>query len=399
MPASLRVLQLHNHHAAKGGAMEVLAHERQLLTDAGHMVEQLTLPAVEQMNISPARAAAKAVWNRQIAVETAAVIDRFRPDVAHVHTPFPLMSPTVFRAAKHRGVPTIATLHSFRYSCIAATCHRDHKICEDCIGRSVKWPAVRHKCYHDSVAASAALATSLTLHRAIGTFSRDVDRYLPLTNFARDLMIRDGFPPDRLEVKPNSVPDPGFVGVPNVEDPYFLFAGRLIEVKGVRTLLRAWSNLPRDRPIKLVIAGDGDLRSLVLEAASSDPSIQWRGWLDETDILQAMAGAVATVVPSEWYEAGAPLVTLRSLSVGTPVLTSSLDNVSGELLADNAGWTFRTADAGSLADGIRALSPNVNRALEKRTAARTSYEARYSPQVNLQKLETLYHDLSPRRRR
>src|SRR3954454_4483943 len=91
VPASLRVLQMHNHHAAKGGAMEVLAHERELLTNAGHTVQQLTLPPVEQMDISPARAAAKAVWNRQVALETAAVIERFQPDVAHVHTPFPVM--------------------------------------------------------------------------------------------------------------------------------------------------------------------------------------------------------------------------------------------------------------------------------------------------------------------
>jgi glycosyltransferase involved in cell wall biosynthesis len=392
----LRILQLHNHHAAKGGAMEVLAHERHILAEAGHTVAQLTLPAVENMGISKSTAGAKAIWNRQMADETRWTIEAFRPDVAHVHTPFPVMSPVVFRAAKGSGVPTVATVHSFRYSCIAATCHRDGRVCEDCVGRSVKWPAVRHRCYHDSLPGSIALATSLTLHGALGTFSKFVDAYLPLTAFARDLMVRDGFPPDRIHVKPNSVPDPGLVGRPDPEDPYLFFAGRLVEVKGVRTLLRAWQSLPTDPPIRLVLAGDGELRSLVQAAAASDPSIEWRGWLDEADISRAMAGALATIVPSEWYEAGAPLVTLRSLSVGTPVLSSDLENVSGELMADNAGWTFRTADATSLATQIQSLAVNVNSTLEKRAAARASYEARYSPRANLQQLETLYRRLSRR---
>ena len=73
---TLRILQLHNHHAAKGGAMEVLEHERQLLTAAGHEVEQLTLPAAEDLTLSPLRQGAKAVWNREFAKATAQKLSR-----------------------------------------------------------------------------------------------------------------------------------------------------------------------------------------------------------------------------------------------------------------------------------------------------------------------------------
>ena len=55
--------------------------------------------------MSALRAGAKAVWNVEAAREVAGASSRFRPDVVHVHTPFPLMSPSVFRAAQRRACP------------------------------------------------------------------------------------------------------------------------------------------------------------------------------------------------------------------------------------------------------------------------------------------------------
>ncbi|MBA2638703.1 MAG: glycosyltransferase, partial [Nocardioidaceae bacterium] len=126
----MRILQLHNHHGSLGGAMEVLAHEAELLIGAGHAVRTYALAPTDELGLGRVRAGAKAVWNVEACREVAAHIKDFRPDVVHVHTPFPLLSPAVFRTAKRLGVPTVTTLHSYRYSCIAATCHRNGTVCE-----------------------------------------------------------------------------------------------------------------------------------------------------------------------------------------------------------------------------------------------------------------------------
>jgi glycosyltransferase involved in cell wall biosynthesis len=387
----VRILQLHNHHASLGGAMEVLAHEAELLFDGGHAVTQYTLPAAEEMGLSAVRAGAKAVWNRQAAAEVERRIDDFKPDVVHVHTPFPLMSPSVFRAAYGRGVPAVTTLHSYRYSCVAGTCHRDGELCEDCVGRKLKLPGVRHRCYHDSLGASGALTLGLVVHRAAGTFHRCVARYLTLTDFSRRLLIRDGYPSDRIVVKPNSVPDPGFRPEPRTDERRLVFAGRLIDIKGVRTLLDAWSKVPPG--MRLVIAGDGPLRSVVEERVREDPSVEYVGWVGESEVLELMAGAEAVLVPSEWYE-GLPLVILRSLAVGTPVVVSDLDNVSEDVVADDVGWAFRVRDAGSLAAALTTLVADPTLARSRRAAARKSYETRYSPPVDLRRLEQVYQSVA-----
>jgi len=389
----MRILQLHNHHAGPGGgAMEVLAHEAQLLRAAGHDVDQLTLAPTEQLGLSAARAGAKAVWNVDAARAARARIRSFRPDVVHVHTPFPLMSPAVFRAAAAEGVPAVTTLHSHRYSCVAGTCWRDGHVCEDCVGKRLKLPGVRHRCYHDSVAASGALALGLVTHHAVGTFHRHVARYLALADFSRRLLIRDGFPADRVVVKPNSVPDLGFHAEPRTDERRLVFVGRLVDVKGVATLLEAWQQVPRG--MKLVIAGDGPLRPLVEQHASRDPSIEFLGWVGETEVFELMAGAEAVLVPSEWYEGGLPLVALRSLSVGTPVVVTDLENICADVLADDVGWAFPVRNTAALAATLADLVANPRMTSERRPRARVSYERRFSPSVNLARLEDVYRSVT-----
>lgn len=387
----MRILQMHNHHAALGGAMEVLVHEGELLASAGHDVEQFTLPPAEELGLSGLRAGAKAVWNVEAAREAGRRIAQFRPDVVHVHTPFPLMSPSVFRAAHAAGVPAVTTLHSYRWSCVVGTCVRDGRICEDCVGSKLKLAGIRHACYHDSRAATAALTLGLGVHRLVGTTDRAVTRYLTLTDFMRRLMIRDGYPADRIQVKPNSVPDPGVDEGRGTGRREIFFAGRLIDIKGVHTLLRAWSRADT-ADLTLVVAGDGLLRPEVERAASADPTIEFTGWLDEQEVTDRMRRAEVVVVPSQWYE-GLPLVILRSLAVGTPLLVSDLENFSQDVVADDVGWAFRTGDPDDLARHLSRIAASPAEAESRRTRARASYERRYSPQVDLDRLEAVYRDV------
>ncbi|MBA2767642.1 MAG: glycosyltransferase family 4 protein [Sporichthyaceae bacterium] len=385
----MKVLQLHNHHESLGGAMDVLAHEAALLGAGGHEVREYSLPPTTQLGLGPVRAGLKAVWNVEACRDVEERIRAFRPDVVHVHTPFPLLSPAVFRTAKKLGVATVTTLHSYRYSCIAATCHRDGAVCEDCVGKRLKLPGLQHRCYHDNVGASAALTLSLALHRGIGTFHQSVDRFLALTGFSRQLLIRDGIPADKVVVKPNSVPDPGVAAGGGSDPRYVAFAGRLLDIKGVETMLAAWDRAEHG-DLQLRIAGDGPMRPLVEERCRRDPSVSYLGWLAEDDVFTLMRGAQAVLVPSEWYEGGAPLVLLRSLAVGTPVIASDLDNISAEMLDDDAGAAFGVGDPVALAAVLTGLVKHPEQWRRRRANARGSYERRYSPTANLGKLEAVY---------
>lgn len=383
----MRVLQLHNRHASRGGADDVMDEEREVLSGAGHEVEQYVLRATAEMQSKPVANALSAVWNRSACAELGRRIDRFRPDVVHVHTPFPLMSPAVFRTAHRRGCATVTTCHSYRYSCIKGTLLRDEAICEACVGSTWKSAGVRHRCYHDSAAASVALTTSLVLHRRLRTFDTQVDRFITLTAFARDLLIRDGIPADRVVVKPNMVADPGPQLSVTPRKGYVAFIGRLVEEKGIRTLLEAWQTIGSST--RLLIAGDGPLRPLVESAASEGRGVEFLGWLPSKGVDDLLAGASLLVFCSEWYE-GAPLTLLRSLAAGTPVICSDLDNISSGVVPHGAGSSFRTGDASSLAAAVTAALNDRPWLEEAGKSARKTYLAHHTPKATLEALERIY---------
>lgn len=382
----MRILQVHNRHSTRGGADEVMDAEAGLLRGAGHEVNQYTQASGAQSGGNSAINAVNAVWNRTACREISQVMDQFSPDIVHVHTPFPLLSPAVFRVVSRHHTPAVTTVHSYRYSCIAGTCLRDSQLCEDCVGRTWKSPGIRHKCYHGSYAASSALTVSLGAHRMLGTFDRKVSRYITLTEFARQLLIRDGMAPDRVVVKPNSVPDPGNPVRRTGEASYALFAGRLVEEKGVRTLLEAWREVG-DR-LRLVIAGDGPLRPLVDEAARSNPNIVVLGWLDAQELQSRMACAELVVVPSEWYEE--PLTLLQALAAGRPVIASDLENTSETVVAARAGLTFRVGDPRSLASTVLDGVDGLGSLRDMGERGRAAYEERFTPEVMVDSLQKIY---------
>lgn len=385
----MKILQAHNRHATRGGADAVMDQDRALLTGAGHEVRQLVTEAAKDAGVG---SAVKAVWNQETVRRVRSAIEEFHPDVVHVHTPFPLMSPTVFRAARQLGVPTVATMHSFRYTCIAGTLRRDGAICEDCVGRRVKSPAVRHRCYHGSAAASLSLATSLTLHHNIHTFDDRVDRFLTMTDFARDILVRDGVPAEHVTVKPNHVEDPGPPPSWETRRPRVLFSGRLVEEKGIRTLLDGWRQ-SRHGDYELRVCGDGPLRAAVEDAAATDRSIRLLGWVSNETLLEEQRSAKLTIVPSEWYEAGPPLVLLESLASATAVLCSDLENICAGVVKLKAGGTFRVGDPGDLGRRLGAMLADDEELHAAGSRARALYDESHTPQHSLTVLESTYRDV------
>lgn len=386
----MKVLQAHSLHSARGGADQVVARERSLLVEAGHEIRQYLAPAAEAESKPAWKQAADVVWNTRSYRELRGMIREFEPDVVHVHTPFPVLSPAVFHAARAEGVPSVTTVHSYRYSCIAGTLRREGRVCEDCVGSTLKLSGLRHGCYHHR-AASAAMTASLATHRRLGTFSEVVSRFLALTEFAREILVRDGVPPQRVVVKPNCVDDPGEPVPYGTRSPVFLFVGRLVPEKGIRTLLAAWDLLERPAA-RLVVVGDGPLLSLVQGAASRNPTISATGWLEPAEVFAYQARAAATVVCSEWYE-GQPIVLLDALAHGTPLIVSDLDNLSRDVARVRAGRMFRTGDACSLAAAMAAtLDDNASSAAQS-AAGRSLYLAVHTPRAAVTSLESIYAEV------
>lgn len=386
MPEKMRILVVHNRYQQAGGEDSVVRAEVSLLRSKGHEVDVL-----EEDNDSivgwgaSVKTSLQCIYSFSEARKVQERIRRFKPDLAHIHNFFPRLSPSVHSACYAAKIPVVQTLHNYRLLCPAATFLRDGKVCEDCLGKTIPWPAVQHGCYRQNRLASAAVANMLAVHRAFGTWSRTVSRYIALTQFSRDKFIAGGWPGDKIAVKPNFVdPDPG-MGTGNGD--YALFVGRLSEEKGIRTLLDAWSLLSTSHRLKIV--GEGPLAPLVKDASAMGSGIEWLGGRSKDEVLALMANATFLIFPSTWYETFG-LVIIEAFSVGLPVIASRLGAMA-ELVSDGeTGLLFTPGRSDDLAAAIEWAFSHSGQLQAMRLRARCEFEKEYTKNANYETLVEIY---------
>ncbi len=333
------------------------------------------------------------IWSRPSRSELRARLREARPNIVHVHNTFAMISPSIYGVCRAEGVPVVQTLHNFRFFCPGGTFLRAGKPCEDCVDRSLL-QSIRHRCYRDSLGGTATLASMLALHRAIGTYSRDIDRYILLTRFNRSKAVKGGIPEDRLVVKPNFLPDPPPPG--RGGGGYVVFVGRLTEGKGSETLVAAWSRLPS---VKLKIVGDGILRDKLEAAARREGlNIEFMGMQSRDVVLDAVSNAEFLILPSEWYE-GFPMVIAESYACGTPVLASNIGSMDELVEEGVTGRKFTARDPESLANGVRRMLAEPEQLCDMRANARAFFDSHLTEEQNYQQLRSIYTDVlaSPRR--
>jgi glycosyltransferase involved in cell wall biosynthesis len=378
----VKLLLVHNSYQQPGGEDQVFASEVDLLASHGHEVVRYTAHNDAVRHLSKLTLACRTSWSRTTYREMRGILQRERPQIVHVHNTLPLLSPAVYYAAGRARVPVVQTLHNYRFLCPSAFLLREQRICEDCVGRRVAWPAIIHACYRQSRGATGAVAVMLSVHRLLGTWTRRVSRYIALTDFMRHKFIQGGFPANQIVVKPNFVaPDPG---VGSHGGRYALFVGRLSPEKGVQTLLRAWRQEGR-MPLK--IAGDGPLQNL---ADGSPPGIEWLGWLSRGEVVALMKQAFVLVFPSESYE-GFPMTIAEAFATGLPVVACH-QGAMGEIVQDRqTGLLFTPGDANDLAAKVGWALAHPTEVADMGRRARYEFEAKYTAQRNYELLRDIYN--------
>jgi glycosyltransferase involved in cell wall biosynthesis len=383
----VKVVVAHNRYrsAQPSGENRVVDAEIALLSAAGVEVIPL-LKDSDDIGALPLRDKAllplSPLWNAGAQRSVAALLREHRPDVLHLHNPYPLLSPAVVRTAHRYGVPVVHTAHNYRQVCAPGIYFRDGRICHDCRGRRLGVPAVIHRCYRGSAAQSAVMAVTLAAHRPTW---RSVDRYVALTSPLATHLREYGVPPDRIVVKPNALPDPG-PPAPLDPDGGFLFLGRLSPEKGLGLLLEAWTRHADGALGTLRIAGDGALRPRAKLAAATRSDVVYLGKLAAAGAAEAIRRSAVLIVPSRCEDV-LPNVVIEALAAGRPVLGSALGGIP--YLVGGAGWVVEP-DVAALARTLplaRAQAPGLS------GAARARYEATFHPDVVTRQLLAVYQSL------
>ena len=388
----VKILVAHNYYrsAQPSGEDSVVRQEMGLLEAAGHQVGHFARHSDDIAGMPPARKALVplgVVHSPSARRDLARLLARDRPDVLHVHNTFPLLSPSILLAARDAGVPVVMTLHNYRMFCADGTFLRDGKPCTDCLSGAGPLPGLRHGCYRGSVAATLPLTLSIGVHRALGSWTHGVTKFVVMSAFARDLFASQGLDPDRITVKPHFVPAaaPDDVSV-TPDDAPVVYLGRLSPEKGPDVLLDAW----QDSFGPLLMIGDGPQRP-ALEAQVARRglrTVEFLGALPRAEAMSRLGRARLLVNSSRVFETfGLSVVEGFAHGLGAVVPDQGVfPELTGD---DGAAVTFRSGDPESLARVLSGvLEPGVAHRMGR--AALRRHASRYGAADNLRQLETVY---------
>ena len=179
---------------------------------------------------------------------------------------------------------------------------------------------------------------------------------------ARDLAAHTGLAAERIETIYNPVVTPELEALAKEEPehpwfgdggaPIVLGAGRLVAQKGFQTLIDAVAMLRRERPLRLLVLGEGKYRSALESRAASagfGDDFSLPGFAANPFAFMARADAFAL---SSAYE-GLPGVLIQALACGCPVVSTDCPNGPREILEGGSyGPLVPVGDAPALARAL-----------------------------------------------
>jgi glycosyltransferase involved in cell wall biosynthesis len=171
-----------------------------------------------------------------------------------------------------------------------------------------------------------------------------------------------------------------------------VFAGRVVQAKGVDVLLRAAGALDAE----LVICGDGwgldSMRKLARKLAIAE-RVDFKGWRDPQQLARELAEASVVVVPSVWPEPFG-LVGIEALACGRPVVASATGGIVDWLEHGVNGLSFAAGDSTALAHALNELLDDPSRQAEMGAAGRRMVAERFSRERHASALQAAYRSAS-----
>jgi len=244
--------------------------------------------------------------------------------------------------------------------------------------------------------------TQLLAYQLYAPFLVNYDRVIVFSQIQRELLARMGVREENIAIIPNGVDtikySPGYsqVKAEFQAERLFVYQGRIAPEKNVEALLRAWKQSSMQANSKLLIVGDGPLKSSLEPFYGWEYGIIWLGFVaDENRRIEILRGGDVFILPS--LVEGLSLSLLEAMSCGMACLATDV-GADGEVLEKGAGIVINTKTVRSQ---LRTLLPVLQDHPELTTLlghkARQRVLDRYTLSKNITMLEKLYEEVLTQR--
>lgn len=293
----------------------------------------------------------KTIYSKEARQKIRTVLDDFQPDVCHLNnfnyqlTPSIILEIVKWRRETGKNCKIIYTAHDLQLVCPnhLMTNPTTGENCDKCIG-SHYLNCISGKCIHGSTAKSVVGAAEAWIWNLVKVY-RNFDAIICPSNFLAKKLSTNQILKEKITVLHNFIDcvKPQIIE----KKDYVLFYGRYSKEKGIETLLKVADEMPE---VKFVFAGNGTLKDEVKKRNN----VENKGFLSGEELINTIAGARFTVVPSECYE-NCPFTVMESQMCGTPVLGANIGGIPELINVGITGELFDSGNASSLKAAIKNL--------------------------------------------
>ena len=192
-----------------------------------------------------------------------------------------------------------------------------------------------------------------------------IDRFLPCSPYIGQMYINFGFPKSKFTVLPNIVPNTVTPREREEHSPLtVLYVGRLVYVKGIDLAIEAVARL-KTLPFKLLIVGDGDMRSDIEKRIQTEQlPVEIVGWVPEKEVNTYFEKADFFLHPARWPDP-APRTIVACTQHALPTIIP--DTGGSAWIAGGSGVVYKTGDINELTRNLKAVieSHEMRRELSK----------------------------------
>lgn len=392
----MKILAIHNFHrkGSASGDDQVFKSETALLESYGHTVIRFTVSNNEFDDAGILKKIGLTfgmLWSFKNYKSIQQIIKKEKPDIVHIHTFFPLLSPSILYASKRSGLKVVVTLHDTRFICPCCTSLRGTKLCNEC-GDGHYLRMCKYKCFKNSRIQSLIVAFIFKYHRIRRSFYDYIDKYICLNQNQIDLLTSIGFDKTKIIKKYNFVSDveanlPA-LKLESLPDRYVVFYGRIGEEKGIRILMKIWDKLT---DIPLVVMGTGPLEDEFKEWAANKNNVYFLGYTEHKKCLSIVKRGEFVVFPSIWYE-GCSMVEIETESLGKGLIATDLGFSKEAIIDGYNGYRIPLGNIDEFIKKINELWLNTLKSTEIGINARKDYEKKYLPEDNYYQLLKIYNE-------
>lgn len=226
---------------------------------------------------------------------------------------------------------------------------------------------------------------------------REARLFIAVSEFIRNKLLEQGFPPSKVVVHHIGVnaetfqPDSSITG-----EPVVLFIGRLVEKKGCEYLIRAMSRVQAMKPeVELVVIGDGTLRPNLERLAKqklrryrflgTQPAESVRAWMNRARVF-----SVPSITAETGDSEGLPMVFCEAQAMELPVVTFATAGNPEAVAHGETGFLAAERDWLGLAEHLLLLLSDENLRQKFGAAGRKRVRAMFDLQKQTDTLEEIY---------